>query len=87
MPLPILPPEKVKLMRFDEGSVAEIFDAIEKVYVVKIVFDRERFASCALTTSISDGGLYNRLDIICKAIGAEYTLNDHQIEIKGTGCN
>jgi transmembrane sensor len=87
VPLPILPPEKVKLMRFEEGHVAEIFDAIEKVYGVEIVFDKERFSSCALTTSISDGGLYNRLDIICKAIGAEYTLHDHQIEIKGTGCN
>lgn len=87
VPLPILPPEKVKLMRFEEGPVAEIFEAIEKVYGVEIVFDKERFSSCALTTSISDGGLYNRLDIICKAIGAEYTINDHQIEIKGTGCN
>jgi transmembrane sensor len=87
VPLPILPPEKVKLMRFEEGSVAEIFNAIEKVYGVEIVFDKDRFSSCALTTSISDGGLYNRLDIICKAIGAEYTLHDHQIEIKGTGCN
>ena len=87
VPLPILPPEKVKVMRFEEGPVAEIFDAIEKVYGVEIIFDRERFSSCALTTSISDGGLYNRLDIICKAIGAEYTLHDHQIEIKGTGCN
>jgi len=87
VPLPILPPEKVKLMRFEEGPVPEIFEAIEKVYGVDIVFDKERFSSCALTTSISDGGLYNRLDIICKAIGAEYTLHDHQIEIKGTGCN
>jgi transmembrane sensor len=87
VPIPILPPEKIKLMRFEEGPVADIFDAIEKVYGVEIVFDKDRFSSCALTTSISDGGLYNRLDIICKAIGAEYTLHDYQIEIKGTGCN
>jgi transmembrane sensor len=87
VPLPVLPPEKMKLMRFEEGPVAEIFEAIEKVYGVEIVFDKERFSSCALTTSISDGGLYNRLDIICKAIGAEYTLHEHQIEIKGSGCN
>jgi ferric-dicitrate binding protein FerR (iron transport regulator) len=87
VPLPILPAEKVKLMRFEEGPVAEIFDAIEQVYGVEIVFDKERFASCALTTSISDGGLYNRLDIICKAIGAEYSLHEDHVEIKGTGCN
>ena len=87
VPLPILPPEKVMRMRFEEAPVREIFEAIEKVYGVEIVFDKDRFSACALTTSISDGGLYNRLDIICKAIGAEYTLNEHQIVINGTGCN
>ncbi len=87
VPLPILPPEKVMRMRFEEAPVQEIFEAIEKVYGVEIVFDKERFSACALTTSISDGGLYNRLNIICKAIGAEYTLNEHQIVINGTGCN
>lgn len=87
VPQAIIPAEKVKRMRFEEAPVKEIFEAIEKVYGVDIVFDEERFSNCALTTSISDGGIYNRLDIICKAIGAAYTLNENRIVITGTGCN
>jgi transmembrane sensor len=87
VPQPILPEEKVKRMRFEEAPVKEVFEALEKVYGVDIVFDEHRFSSCALTTSISDGGIYNRLNNICKAIGATYTLNETQIIIQGTGCN
>ena len=87
VPQPILPEEKVKRMRFEEAPVKEVFVALEKVYGVDIVFDEQRFSSCTLTTSISDGGIYNRLSNICKAIGATYTLNENQIIIQGTGCN
>jgi transmembrane sensor len=86
-PRVLLSEEKIKRMRFEEAPVKEIFEAIEKAYGVDIVFDAQRFSSCALTTSISDGGIYNRLDIICKAIGAEYTFNENQIVITGPGCN
>ena len=79
--------EKIRRMRFEEAPVNEIFLAIEQVYGVDIVFDEKRFSSCALTTTISDGGIYNRLDIICKAIGAAYTFNENQIVITGPGCN
>lgn len=87
VPQPILPEEKVKRMRFEAAPVKEVFEALEKVYGVDIVFDEQLFSSCALTTSISDGGIYNRLSNICKAIGATYTVNENQIVIQGTGCN
>lgn len=86
-PQVILPSEEIKRMRFEGAPVNEIFKAIEKVYGVDLVFDNEIFSSCTLTTFISDGDLYNRLDIICKAIAANYTLKENQIEINGTGCN
>jgi transmembrane sensor len=87
LPLPILSEEKVKRMRFEEAPVKEVFEALEKVYGVDIVFEEQRFSSCRLTTSISDGGIYNRLNNICKAIGATYILNENQIMIQGSGCN
>ena len=67
-------------------SPEEIFEAIEKVYGLDIVFDEAKFSSCTLTTSISDGGLFNRLDIICGAINATYSVKENQIVIEGTGC-
>ena len=86
-PQVILPAENVKRMRFEGAPVSEIFETIEKVYGVEIVFDKTKFSSCTLTTSISDGGLYNRLDIICAAINATYTLKENQIVVEGTGCS
>ena len=86
-PQAILPAEEVRKMRFESASVTEIFTAIEKVYGVDLVFDTERFSSCVLTSVISDGELYNRLDIICEAIGATYSLKENQIVIDGRGCD
>lgn len=86
-PLPIPAEEKTRRMRFEEAPVAEVFRALEKVYGVHIVFDKDQLSACVLTTSISDGGIYNRLDIICEAIGAEYTVDEKQIVITGSGCD
>lgn len=83
----IKPKEEVKRMRFEEASVSEIFTALEEIYGVDIVFDEKLLGACTLTTSISDGTIYNRLDIICKAIGATYTVEETQIVVSGLGCN
>lgn len=86
-PQAILPAEEVKRMRFENAPVAEVFQAIEKVYGVDIVYDEGNFSNCRLTTSISDGGIYNRLDIICKAMEARYEMAENQIVVTGPGCN
>jgi ferric-dicitrate binding protein FerR (iron transport regulator) len=86
-PQPILPPEEVKRMRFVQAPADEIFLAIEKIYGVDIEFDEQLFSSCTVTTSISDGDLYNRLNIITSAIGAKYTIDGNKILIAGSGCN
>ncbi len=87
IPQVLIPVEEIKRMRFEEASVVEIFTALEEIYGVDIVFDEKLLSSCTLTTSISDGTIYNRLDIICKAISATYTVEETQIVISGLGCN
>jgi hypothetical protein len=86
-PLPVLPPAEIKRMRFKGASVKVVFEAIEKAYAVDIEFDETLFSACTLTTSISDGGLYNRLDIITSAIGAKYELKENRIVVSGAGCD
>jgi hypothetical protein len=83
----VIPREQVRLMRFEEAPVTAIFKALEKAYGVKIEFDEAIFSSCELTTVISEDGIYNRLDIICDAIGTTYKLLEDRIAISGTGCN
>jgi hypothetical protein len=86
-PQVILPIEQIRLMRFEEAPVSEIFLALEKAYGVDIDFDETIFSLCELTTVIAEDGLYNRLDIICDAIGTTYQLKDDQIVISDTGCH
>jgi type II secretory pathway component GspD/PulD (secretin) len=85
--LPLLPPEEIKRLRFVDAPLREVFEAIEKIYGVDLVFDQATFASCVLTTSISDGGIYKRLDIISDAIGLKYAVVEDKIVITGKGCN
>jgi transmembrane sensor len=86
-PLAIMPADEIKRMHFEEAPVPEIFKALEKVYGVDMVFDEKLFSSCTLTTSISEEPIFDRLDIICKAIGATYSVEEFRIEIDGPGCN
>jgi ferric-dicitrate binding protein FerR (iron transport regulator) len=86
-PLPLLPPEEIKRLRFVDAPVREVFEAIEKIYGVDLVFDPATFASCVLTTSVSDGGIYKRLDIISDAIELKYAVVEDKIVITGKGCN
>ena len=86
-PQAIVPAEEIQKWHFEEASVTEIFTALEKIYGVDIVFNEKLLSSCTLTTSISDGPIFKRLDIICKAIGTTYTVEETQIVINGSGCN
>lgn len=86
-PLPILPSEEIKRMRFVDAPLKEVFEAIEKIYGVDLVFDEATFASCVITTSISDGGIYKRLDIISDAIGTKYAVAEDKIVITGRACS
>jgi len=86
-PQPLVPEEEMKRMQFEDAPLAKIFEAIEKIYGVDIVYDKSRFSSCILTTSLSEGDLYNRLAIICSAISAQYTFDENRIVISGHGCN
>jgi ferric-dicitrate binding protein FerR (iron transport regulator) len=86
-PEAVVPLEVVQRIRFEEAPVTEIWRALEEIYGLKIEYDAQVFSECTLTTSISEGGMYNRLDIICDAIGATYTIEENQIQIMGAGCN
>ena len=73
-------------MKYDATPVSKIFEVLEENYGVEIIYDEEILSECFLTTSMSDEGLYQRIEIICKAIGAEYKIQDTTITITGKGC-
>jgi len=82
----ILPRSKLFKMSFDEVPVAKIFKVLEENYGIDIEYDEEALRKCTLTTAMSDEGLYQRIEVICKAIKAEYVVDDAVIIIKSRGC-
>jgi transmembrane sensor len=82
----ILPEPTLFKMSYDGAPVTKIFEVLEENYGVDIEYNEQDLKACVLTTSMSDEGLYERIDIICKAINAEYTITDAVINIKSNGC-
>ena len=85
-PVILLPKEEQLAFTFRNASVADILKAIEKTYGVEIVYDEELMRHCAITTSLNQEDLYDKLTIICKLLGATYKVIDAQIVITGPGC-
>ena len=73
-------------MQYDGTPVNEILKVVEENYGIDIVFDNEVLSACNLTTSMSEEGFYERIEIICQAIGAEYEIKDGRIVINSKGC-
>lgn len=82
----ILPNSNLFRMKFENAQVSEIFEVLEENYGIEIRYDKELLKNCRLTTSMSDEGLYERIEVICKAIGASYSRNEGIITIKSNGC-
>ncbi len=65
----------------------EILLNLEKAYGISIHFNRDIISSCKVTTAFSDETLYERLDILSKAIDASYSLDGTTIQFESNGCN
>jgi hypothetical protein len=72
--------------QFDEVSVNQIFEVIEKRYGIKLIFNEELLSKCIITTKFRDESLYDQLDLICSIIGGTYKEVDAQIVIESKGC-
>ena len=71
---------------FEERPVAEVFAALEKAYGVPILYDQQKLAGCTVSITFYDEPLFEKLSLLCKSLGAYYTLADTQITIHSTGC-
>lgn len=72
---------------FEAVPASDIFKVIEQAYGVDIVFETELFTNCQFTGNLTDLSLYEKLDIICKSIEANYQILDTKIIVSGEGCN
>lgn len=74
-------------MVFEETPVSEVLALLTKSYDIDIEFNKDDLSGCVLTSSFFEEGLYDRIDVICTAIGATYNIVDTRIIIESKGCN
>lgn len=61
---------------FDDKPVADVLAVLEAAYGVPIEYDKAAFAKCTVTLTLSNESLFDKLDILCKILGASYE-KDH----------
>lgn len=71
---------------FDDRPVAEVLTALQKAYGVDIQYNAAALAGCTVTLNLPDESLYNKLDVLCKALGATYTISNTRIVFTSPSC-
>ncbi|SEJ65238.1 FecR family protein [Dyadobacter sp. SG02] len=71
---------------FDEAPVSAVFSALQNAYGIDIIYDRNVMDECPITATLTEMSLYEKLDLICKAVGASYKSIDGRIVVEGKGC-
>jgi transmembrane sensor len=72
---------------FENTPIKDVFAVLEKAYEVDIIYDEELMSNCFFTAPLGSEHLFEKLKIICRAIGARYETIDARVVITSTGCN
>jgi hypothetical protein len=75
------------IQSFEDAPVQEIFKNLAEAYEIEIVYDKTKFSDCLLTASFSNESLYDKIDLICKGIEAEFTIDNGRVIVSGKGCH
>lgn len=73
--------------QFTNTPVSDVLTDLKRAYQVDILFDKDVLSHCPLTATLTDQSLYEKLSVICEAIGARYEILDGQIIVDSKGCN
>ena len=71
---------------FKRTAVNTVFQLLEKAYGVDIVFDEDLTANCTITAELGNEPLFEKLNMICAVMEANYESIDGQIIINTKGC-
>jgi transmembrane sensor len=71
---------------FEEIPVTKIFEVLEEAYGIKIIYDKEIFSKCIITTALNDATFDEKLKIICEATNATYNIENNEVTVSGQGC-
>lgn len=76
-----------QVFTFEKQPVIKVLQALENAYGVDILYDQRKLASCTVTVTFYQESLYEKLEVLSKALGASYSAtNDAQIRFTSNGC-
>lgn len=73
-------------MAYIDTPLEQVFDQLSKVYGIIVVYDNELLKKCTVTADLKGETFYHKLDLICRAVGAQYEVIDGQVVIQSNGC-
>lgn len=79
-------PERNRDFVFTETPIGEVFTTLETAYGVDIVYDADALQRCSLTAPLGNEPLFDKLTVICRAIGGRYEVVGAQIVVQSDGC-
>jgi len=72
---------------FRDAALTDIVSLLEKAYGVDIELSNGKLKNCSITADVSQpGSLFEKLDIVTGAIGAQYQVTGEKIVLDGDGC-
>ncbi|MCI1189139.1 FecR domain-containing protein [Hymenobacter sp. DH14] len=71
---------------FNDRPVAEVLQTLSAAYGVAISYDAEALRNCTLNLSLGNEPLFDKLNLVCEALGARYETADGRIVFHGQPC-
>jgi transmembrane sensor len=85
-PIIILPGATDQDMLYEDASLEKVFAQLSRHYGISIIYDNDILKKCTVTADLRNESFYDKLGLICKAIGARYEIIDGQVVILTVGC-
>jgi hypothetical protein len=74
------------VFQFDNTPASAVFNALTNAYGVEIIYDADVMKNCYLTASLDDEPLFEKLNMICRTLDAQYEQMDGKLIISSKGC-
>lgn len=72
--------------RYDNAAVTEVLEQLKATYDLDIIYDKDVLKNCRISADLSDESIYRKLDLICQALDAHYTVTDGVVHLDAKAC-
>lgn len=86
-PVIISPKIQSRQLVFDDQPVLLVLQVLKEAYGIEINYDADLLRVCTITADLTDESIFKKLELICRAINADYEVINSEVYIYPKGCN